>query len=85
MPLLDNLVAKKIEYVFWHKDETNEKDKGYGMWHLGTVIKTTGDEVTIEWDIQYDDPDDQITVVELTDELWVCPGKVLEDGSWRLG
>ena len=42
------------------------------------------DKVTIEWDGDCEDPDDQHTIEELKEEDWVCQGQTLHEGSWRL-
>ena len=38
-------------------------------------------EVTIEWDGDYENPDDQVTIEELKEEYWVCSGQTLHEGS----
>ena len=83
MPKLDSLVGKCIDF-FRYADEEDAIEKGQGKWRVGEVLRVNDDEVTIEWDGDYEDPDDQVTIEELKEEDWVCQGQTLHEGSWRL-
>ena len=83
MPKLHSLVGKKID-LFWYANEEDATDKGQEKWRVGEVLGVNDDEVTIEWDSDDEDPDDQHTIEESKEEDWVCQGQTLHEGSWEL-
>ena len=80
MPKLESLIGKKID-LFWYANEEEVIDKGQGKWRVGEVLCVNDDEVTIGWDGDYDDLDNQHTIEDLKEEDWVCQGQTLHEGS----
>mmetsp|Transcript_42907 Transcript_42907/g.77174 ORF Transcript_42907/g.77174 Transcript_42907/m.77174 type:complete len:86 (+) Transcript_42907:52-309(+) len=84
MPPLASLVGKKIQIMHKFSDEEDDCDKGYHVWYTGEVINCNDGEVTIEWEGEWENEEDQITVQELEEKDWVREGGTLGEHSWRI-
>ena len=67
-----------------YSDDEDNGDKGYNVWYTSEVISSSDGEVTVEWEGEWENEEDQMTIEDLEEKDWVREGVTLGPGSWRI-